>query len=133
MTINYTVSLTEKQCRVLETALDFYYRIGMGQIERILHVAVPAPGFKPQADTVDRDIAMLKMDFLGWSHIGTAHSIGSPELPDEYRVACDIHDVIRQRLAVDGLNAGEKGFGVAFDPIWQRGKEPLAKIDRENT
>lgn len=130
--VNYTLKLTENQCRVVQSALDLYYRIGMGQIDEIRHFAVSAPGFKPNLNEVDESLAVLKMALLGWKHLGTAHSIRSTELPDEMRVACDIHDVIRQRLAFDGLKPGDKpGFGVAFDPVRKKGKEPLARIERE--
>lgn len=129
--MNYTLKLTEKQCQVVQAALDFYYRIGMGKLNEIRHVAVPAPGFNPNMDEVDESLAVLKMALLGWKHTGTTHSILSPELPDEMRVACDIHDVIRQRLALDGLKPGGKpGFGVAFDPVRKKGKEPLATIEK---
>lgn len=128
--MTYKMTLTEKQCEVVQAALDLYYRIGMGQLDEIQHLAVPAPGFKPNWNEVGETLVVLKMALLGWKHNGTNHSIMSQELPDEYRVACDIHDVIRHRLAVDGLKPGKKPFGVAFDEVWKKGKEPLARMER---
>lgn len=111
-------------------ALDFYFRVGMGQLSEIKHVATAKSGHKPKNDSVEAIIAILKKELLGWDVCGTNHSIMSRDLPDYYRVACDIHDVLRQQLAIDDLNPVEKQFGVAFDEVIKKGSEPLPKIGR---
>lgn len=133
--MNYTLKLTETQCRVVQAALDLYYRIGMGQLQEVARVAEPAPNHDWQKDDrchrVMSAVRVLKNELLGWPNPGTNYGIMAKELPDDFRVACDIHDVIRQRLALDGLKPGGKpGFGVAFDPVRQKGKEPLATIKK---
>lgn len=125
----YTLTITEEQANTLINALDLYQRIGMGQLEEIKHTAVPAPGHKYNWVEVDQTMAILKLQLLGWPHIGTAHSILSPDLPDQFRVAWDIQQVVRHRLAYDGLKPGEKpGIYVYFDEPRRTSKEPLPEI-----
>lgn len=128
--MTYTITLTKNQCFVLQNALDFYYRIAMGQLGEIKHVAIPKPNYKADYGYVESILALLSMVLLGWESYGINHGIASPHMPDDYKVACDLHDVLRQRLAIDELKPGKKPFGVAFDPIMKKGKEPLAKIKK---
>lgn len=125
----YALTITEEQANTLINALDLYQRIGMGQLDEIIRVAVPAPGHKYNWVEVDKTMNILKLQLLGWPHIGTAHSIRSRQLPDEFRVAWDIQQVVRHRLAHDGLKPGEKpGIYVQFDEPRQSSKEPLPEI-----
>lgn len=125
----YTLTITEEQANVLIKALDLYKRIGMGQIDEIKHVTVPAPGHKYKWVELDQTMAILKLQLLGWPHINTAHSIMSKDLPDQFRVAWDIQQVVRNRLAHDSLKPGEKpGIYVYFDEPRQTSKEPLPEI-----
>ncbi len=128
----YALELSEKQCAVLINALDLYQRIGMGQIDEIRRVAVPAPGYGTYGmdhNVVDTLINLLKQELLGWEHIGTSHSILSNDIPDDFRVAWDIQQVVRHRLAHDGLKPGEKlGIYVYFDTPRRYSKEELPAI-----
>jgi hypothetical protein len=126
----YNLTLTENQCRVLIDAMDLYQRIGMGQLDEIRRVAVSAPGHVEDMKAVDATMAILKFQLLGWPHIGTSHSILSKALPDAFRVAWDIHQVIRHRLAHDGLKPGENpGIYVKFDKPLRSSQEELPGVE----
>lgn len=124
----YTLTLTENQCRVLMDALSLYFRISIGQLREIIYHVKKTQENKIDREIVDREIEHLKMLLFGFWHPGMAYSIMSLELSDCYRVAADIHDVIRHRLSVDDLKPGEKGFGVAYDEVFKKGNEPLPNI-----
>lgn len=127
----YALTITEEQANTLINALDLYQRIGMGQLDEIIRVAVSAPGHKYDWAEVDKTMNILKLQLLGWPHIGTAHGIRSSELPDQFRIAWDIQQVVRHRLAHDGLKPGEKpGIYVYFDEPHQTSKEPLPEIKK---
>lgn len=125
----YTLTITEEQANTLINALDLYQRIGMGQLDEIKHVAVPAPEHKYNWVELDQTMAILKLQLLGWPHINTSHSIVSKDLPDKFRVAWDIQQVVRNRLAHDSLKPGEKpGIYVYFDEPRRTSKEPLPEF-----
>lgn len=129
MSKKYSLTITEAQAITLINALDLYKRIGMGQLDEIKHVAVPAPKHKYKWVELDQTMAILKLQLLGWPHINTAHSIVSKDLPDQFRVAWDILQVVRNRLAHDSLKPGEKpGIYVYFDEPRKTSKEPLPEI-----
>jgi hypothetical protein len=55
------------------------------------------------------------------------HGIFSDKIPDEARVAWDLHQVIRHRLSWDDQPEG--GITVNFDTPMKYGKEELAIIE----
>lgn len=127
----YALTITEEQAKTLVNAIDLYQRIGMGQLDEVKFIAVPSPGHKLNFVELDQTIAILKMQLLGWPNIGTSHSIMSNVLPDKFRVAWDIQQVIRYRIEHDGLKPGEKpGCYVPFDKPRQTSKEPLPEIEK---
>lgn len=125
----YLLELTENQCWTLKSALDLYSRIGAGDIEEILlyvrpknsaHVSELARNFMRLAHNV-------VTGFDGYGHWG----ITSPEILDTFRIAYDIEQVVRNRLAHDSIRPGDtKGMRVDFDvPVRTSTEESLPKIE----
>lgn len=129
----YSITLNEKQCEIVMSALDMYFRVAMGQLGVIQYHVTPEKNHKIERNVVDGSINHLKSVLFGFDYPGLNYSICSNELPDQYRIAADIHDVIRHRLAVDNLEPGKKGFGVAYDDVWKKGQEPLPEIKLTTT
>jgi hypothetical protein len=122
---NYTLNLNERQAQVVAAALDLYARIGIGQFEEVLQVY--DPGAKLDIKTRGRIGSGLRIakEEAGNPANGS-HSIVNPVVEDQFRVAYDVRQVIRHKLALDRKPEG--GMGVDFDTPHQTGKEPLAAI-----
>lgn len=107
--------LTETHLRVLNRALEFLFRVGMGQFREVIDVADPT--FKRRGKVQDkaedllRQVRALLMPDL--EHPNSYWSILAHEISDDYRVASDIHQVVRHRLAWDRNPKGD--FTVNFD------------------
>lgn len=107
--------LTETHLRVLNRALEFLFRVGMGQFREVIDVADPT--FKRRGKVQDkaedllRQVRELLMPDL--THPNSYWSIHAHEISDDYRVACDMHQVVRHRLAWDRNPKGD--FTVNFD------------------
>lgn len=135
--MNYNLKIDEKQAHVLIKALDLYSRIKCGQIKEvgnILRDAICAgeregPQVKNMelADQLLDKVAMLYFPELPMP--GASHSIRSAPGVDE-RVAYDIQQVIRHRIAWDGVEPGKTPQGVwGYEPS-ATAQHPLAKIEK---
>jgi len=111
----YKLILNEDQVNVLQAALEFYFRIGMRQFSRL-----------DMLYGINFDEAMEIEEFLE-EKLGKPLSIGSRSLDDTFKSACDIHDVIRQKLAFERTPNG--GFGLYFDDPFKWSKQPLPKFE----
>lgn len=126
----YLLLLTEAQVESISCALEFYERAGgMGQLGEVLDPwrrrCRPA-NIEPARRALDE-----AQNLLTGLPFGASFGICSPEVPDEFRVAYDLHQVLRHRLAWDRYPQG--GTNVVFDKPRQTGQEPLATIKRKGT
>lgn len=127
----YTLQLTENQARIISEALDLFSRIGMGQLKEVVSVLRQNP--LPNSNLEER-INFLseirnKLDILAkyWMKGPGYHGITSKLISDKFRIAWDIQQVIRHRLAWDRKSEG--GFTIDFDDPMVTSEEPLPKID----
>lgn len=115
----YTLTdLDTEHLRIIRDALDLYGRIGMGQYREILTHQLPRPydqTTKQQAEYLLDVVRRLTMPEL--STPNTYHSIRSEKISDNFRVAYDIQQVLRHRLAWDQNPKGD--FMVDFDEPWR--------------
>ena len=122
----YQLTLNEQQVEIAHRALEFYERVGgLGQIEEVMdpwRLRCEANVLEP-AECALREV---KRYLTGFGY-GASYGIRSEEVPDEYRVAYDLQQVLRHRLAWDRTPGG--GIGVWFDRPHQTGQVPLAKIE----
>lgn len=114
-------NLKDFQARVLVSALDFFTRIGIGQIEEISHGIYVFGWNYPnewmeQFNEVREILDEIKFNLIGMPP-NASYGIHSPEIPDEIRMAYDIQQVIRHRLAWDQEPNG--GITIDFDKPMQ--------------
>lgn len=134
---NYNLKIDEKQAHVLIKALDLYSRIKCGQIKEVGHVlrwAICA-GERTAPDTANMELAdqlLDKVQMLYFPELplpGASYGIREAPGTDE-KIAYDIQQVVRHRLAWDGVKPGEKPQGVwGYEP-WATSQHPLAKIEK---
>ena len=132
--MNYTLTITERQARVLSMACEVLARLGMGQFKDALdHL--------PEAD--QRDWSAWHDDMEQISRILSKHMPGGIDISnadEEARTAWDLHAVIRHRLAWDrakaeGVTDGTKRewpamMQVSYDEPMKYSEEPLAKMEK---
>ena len=129
----YQLSLTERQAQVLTEALDLFSRIGMGQLEEIAYVlrsyTKPSESSSLLSSRLDELKRLAREASNVWmgSPFG-CRGISSEEIGDAFRVAWDLHQVIRYRLAWDRNPNG--GLQVSFDTPMKYSQEPLAIIKK---
>lgn len=97
---------------VLSKALDLYSRIGMGQYSEIMDIEFSPLGAdgKPMqcstwSDKLGRMLDEISRTRLGFLGTGTYHGINSNYISDRFRVAWDLHQIVRHQLWKD---RGEK-------------------------
>ncbi len=133
----YALHLTEKQARVIINALDLYSRIGMGQLKEVAYVLRhnPIPASASEAENRSSILIDIKdeLDVLSklWMNGSGYHSINSSKISDVFRIAWDIQQVIRHRLAWDRNPKGE--ITVDFDTPLVTSDEVLPKIVEEQS
>lgn len=135
----YILEISEHQAAVIQSALDLYMRIGMGQYGEILqHSPFFYTGGSANTEKycAGRDAAEplldhVKMLMTDLPSRNSYYSIGSKEISGAYRTACDVRDVIRHFISWDKEPKG--GWTVNFDkPFHHNRKEPLAKIGKKD-
>ena len=139
--MNYTLTITERQARVLSMACEVLARLGMGQFK---------DAFEHLPEAKQRDLSAWHDDMEQISRILSKHmpggidgirsSTGISNADEEARTAWDLHAVIRHRLAWDrakaeGVTDGTKRewpamMQVSYDEPMKYSEEPLAKIER---
>ena len=132
----YNLTLTETQLRTVQKALDCYSRIGMGQcgtaitdhpdvIRRIFEDSDNAPGIWDVSCGID---VMIKSMVFTELTQGSFHGIRSEHIDESNRVAYDILQVIRHRLAWDNHKEGDRTIYVSYDRPLKTSGEPLPNI-----
>jgi len=128
----YQLFLTEKQAQVLVSALDLYSRIGMGQLSEVAYVLRMNALGNPngQADVLAKVEDLTREAASYWmGGSGSYYGIFSEKINDSFRVAWDLQQVIRYRLAWDRNPEG--GIQVIFDEPLKSSQEPLACIKKQ--
>lgn len=129
----YTLHLMEKQARVIIDALDLFARIGMGQLKEVAYVLRqnPLPSSDPDLEARTNLLSDIrdKLDVLAryWMNGPGYYGITSKSISDRFKIAWDIQQVIRHRLAWDRKPAG--GITVDFDDPMKTSEEALPKIE----
>ena len=126
----YALTANENQLRVLINALDFYSRIGMGQLEELVHTAkfnnvFPKEGSIDVELVAERIVKALK-PLLGFPADGH-FSITNKNVIDDYRIAWDIQKVVRHQLWLDNTDRNEAVVDAA-EPTPSVPTQPLAQI-----
>jgi hypothetical protein len=126
----YHLSMTELQAQVIINALELYSRIGMGQLQEIVYVlrmnSSPGAIDFDALDKVEKLAREASSYFMKGS--GGYYGISSNKINDSFRVAWDIQQVIRYRLAWDRNPEG--GIQVHFDEPYKTSAEELAIIKK---
>jgi hypothetical protein len=119
----YQLLLTQQQAKAIIAALDLYSRIGQGQLQEIAQVIRKNEGIPTEridaVASIAREAASTLMINFG---------IFSDKLNDIFRVAWDLQQVIRNRLAWDNKPTG--GIQVDFDDPLRSSQEQLAVIKK---
>ena len=123
----YIIRITERQAHVINSALELYFRVGMGQFEEIIQKCFFSECTAEQLDEArvhlkNAQVVLTKLPPNAY------HSITSDKIGEWNRVACDFYDVIRNRLAWD--RSPEGGWGVDFRNPSKFSSEPLATITK---
>lgn len=125
--VTYNLTITEEQLQVLSTACEVFSRIGMGQVSET-SAWIPKASSPSDREDVRGELNRLE-DLLRRQlrYRGIAESEYAP------RVAFDLYQVIRHRLAWDKLAADGKTKPsmplVTYDEPFQVATEvPLAKV-----
>lgn len=142
--IKYTLTINTEQANILIKALDLYSRIGMGQLGSL----IDHPDLFSRMMTKDGwhimtlgdKLEPVKQELFGLSK-GCYHGIHSDQIDDSNRVAWDMLQVVRHRLAWDWAEHTGKTDGVernwstmmavSYDkPMKSSDKVELATIER---
>ena len=140
--MTYMLTITERQAQVISTAVEILARLGMGQWrDGIEHMPL-----KRDYNTWYQDLAaigsILRKHMIdnvdGWTR---THGIHSDAVTEHSRMAWDIHQAIRHRLAwdkavkegivqsIDSPREWTKMMAVNYDEPIKACAEPLAKIE----
>jgi len=112
-----TLELSERQAKIVQSALDIYTRLGLGQIERVGDFL----DWKTR-DQWEQLLAAVKVIGTG-HHPNASTGISHPELDDRFKIAYEIQQVVRGKVAWH--NKPEGGWTVDFDDPLKLSQEPL--------
>lgn len=129
----YLLEVSEAQARLISDALEFYSRIGIGQIEMVEERFRWHNEFKEHAEAREagRTHLMVAKELLTGCPPNGSAGIHNPRVAEMNRRAYDIHQVIRNRLAWDRDPKGS--FQVEFDEPRQISDTPLPTIQKVKT
>lgn len=135
----YQLTVTENQLRLINTALEEYFRIGMNQwdglADRLSRIGVDLspehPNHKWIFDTMinTRDDVRIVLEAAGrilWPH-------GLTKQDEENILFQDIWQVIRHQLWLDDPDREKRGYCVDGNKPLIQGSEPIARCVRCET
>ena len=131
----YRLELTQKQLEILLPAIDLAGRIHLGQINEVAnycnhHTNHRKTDFYEGREALEAFKKLIMPEDFGGN---TAYGVHNEAVSDSARVLFDIHDVIRNKLAWDGLPPGsttKDTIYVQFDKPAHYGSEPLPVIEK---
>jgi hypothetical protein len=117
----YVIEVSEEQAQIISSALDIYSRLTFGQISIAFQMI-------PFSEELEFNFKTLLGEFFRTIEdlVFYNNQIGIAEASESGKIACDIHQVIRHRIAWDRNPKGENL--VWFDEPFKYGKEELVKI-----
>ncbi len=123
----YTLNMNEEQAKIICKALDLFSRIGCGQFEEIMKHPTIEKGLLQKKTYHARGVVIGLLDTV--KQILTGHrpgaSTGITVADGPNRVAFDIFQVIRNRLAIDN---NEHEFSVHKQEPMKWSEQPLPVI-----
>ena len=131
----YNLKINKNQAEVISKALDLYSRIGAGQISEILwHPSVAEKMWVKNSNLSENQmnqklVRQLLDDIkrIIWGY--KPNENGGISMAEEIdKIAYDLHQVIRHKIAWDGKPKG--GNTVDFHKPMKYSKEELAKMER---
>jgi hypothetical protein len=143
----YTLTLTEKQLKVISTACELLSRIQGGQIrEAFEHLPLKKPiDYEELRNDFKIIGALLSKHMIGnIDGYGSSLGIGHKDLPESNGILYDLHCVIRHKLSWEravenGVIESEESprkwpemMAVSYDPPMKWSNESLAKMERIN-
>ena len=125
----YTLHLNTAQAATISKACEVLARLGIGQFRDALE-CLPLKEFAPNGWHEDMEgIAhILKKHTTIMHGVGAYHSIGSHKTDERSKIAWDVYQVVRHRLAWDANPEGDR-MSVMFDQPMKTSKEPLAFME----
>lgn len=143
----YTLTVTAKQAAVISQACELLTRLSLGQWHEFIR-HMPGDAFCHSIELED-ELRPIMEEWLACHPIGKNEvvidgwrsnlGIGSPDVSSEAKVAFDLHQVIRHRLAwdkavADGITDGQtrdwsRMMIVDYDDPMRYGTEPLATME----
>jgi len=128
----YNLTITHKQLRIMERALDLYIRVGIGQFEALidsLEYLFPET-MKHQSAYILREQYTDKLKNLIFDfHSGGSYGISNPSISDEAKIAYDMDKVIQKMIAV--IEDHHNGSVWHHGDLLHLGSEPSAKIEEQ--
>ncbi len=130
---HYKIILTEEQARVISNACEIVSRVMSGQHKSALDIL-------PWNESLSQDLydlhemvtkflrerKSLKMGVDGWT---SSLGIANHETPEDAKIAFDIHQVIRHRIAWDNHVEGESTMYVSFDTPYLVSKSEIMEME----
>ena len=127
----YSLKLNEEQLNVVMKALDLYSRLQMGQVEELINpFSSPFSNRFVDRENVEKAVSVLKKEYFPELTRDSYNGIFSDKTPETSKIAYDIIQVVRNRLAYDKNPSG--GFTVDFDDPIKSSGQPLPEIKKEN-
>ena len=119
--MKYNLSITAKQAKVIEDALDLYSRIGEGQYGEILsYDFAPVDPETNKRKLDDADVinqCRHQLEHVSQMRLGLSpnsfFAIHAHEISDDFRISFDLKQVIRHQLWKD--RGCEPKYSVEFD------------------
>jgi len=124
----YRLTFNEEQARLIVQAMDAYSRLSIGQFDAAIGSTWMHKILEVDRKEVEYHCNQLKKIFTGMDHPGASYGIYSKEILDRARIAWDIQQVVRNRLAWDKNPEG--GFTVNFDSPMKSSEQPLPMIEK---
>jgi len=116
----YQLKISEQQAEIISAALELYARLLCGQAWPIAELFIGKPNY------LDLRQIMENLSLIPELPPGSSHSICAPITPEKSKIAYDLHQVIRHRLAWDKNPKG--GMEVWYDDPMNTAGKPLAEI-----
>lgn len=127
-----TIECNENHARIIQQALDLYSRLGMGQFDRIHELMTfdfaKKLDVRSEAEEILDNLKALYFPELGKGY--GYHGIFSNNTPDQSKVAWDIIQVIRNKIAWHEKPEG--GHTVSFGDPMKSGSEKFIKVKVED-
>ena len=126
-----TLEINEKQANTILKALDLYSRLQSGQISE-LSCPFSSP-FKEKIlesnSSIEKEIKNIKKKLFPELSLNESYGIFSKEIPEEAKIAYDILQVVRNKIAWTKTPHG--GITVDFDTPLKSSKEDFPKVKVE--